>query len=121
MCVFLVAVFGYCYVNQKYGFGIPCALNELLSIYCPGCGLTRATESILKLDFYQAFRYHTLSLVLIPMFFVICVFALFEFTFNKKSFLDKIPSALWCYLVALLLIYGAIRNFIPYLQPCDVK
>ena len=41
----------------KYNIGIPCIFHELTGFYCPGCGLTRAIASIVKLDFYQAFRY----------------------------------------------------------------
>ncbi len=121
LCLLLLIIWGYSYINQKYGLGIQCTLNKLFKIYCPGCGLTRATEAILKLDFYQAFRYHTLSLVLMPMFLIICVLALFELVFYKKTVLCKIPDIFWCGLAVLLLIYGVIRNFIPYLQPCDIK
>ncbi len=41
-------------------FGITCPIKFLTGISCPGCGMTRAIISLLKLDFYKAFYYHPL-------------------------------------------------------------
>lgn len=37
-----------------------CPANKIFGIDCPGCGLTRACLSALKLDFRSAFEYHPL-------------------------------------------------------------
>ncbi len=39
-------------------FDITCVFLELFGIPCPGCGMTRAFLSLLKLDIYNAFRYN---------------------------------------------------------------
>ena len=53
--LFFVAVFYFVYnCPFKYFFGI----------CCPGCGMTRATLSLFKLDFQQAFYYHPAVFVL---------------------------------------------------------
>ena len=40
-----------------------CPANKIFGIDCPGCGLTRACLSALKLDFRSAFEYHPLFLI----------------------------------------------------------
>lgn len=37
-----------------------CPFKLFLHIECPGCGMTRAVISVLKLNFRQAFQYHPL-------------------------------------------------------------
>lgn len=44
-----------------------CWFRKKLGLYCPGCGGTRMVQSILKLDFYQAFRYNPLVFVLLAL------------------------------------------------------
>lgn len=39
---------------------IPCVSRYLFGVSCPGCGMTRAFFSVLRLDFKQAFYYHPL-------------------------------------------------------------
>ena len=35
-----------------------CIIKNLFGIDCAGCGATRMFGALLKLDFYQAFRYN---------------------------------------------------------------
>ena len=44
--------------------GITCPIKYLTGISCPGCGMSRACMSALKLDFLAAFHYHPLWIVL---------------------------------------------------------
>lgn len=43
-----------------------CPVNESLSLNCPGCGLTRATVRLLKLEPLEALRFNPLVLFLLP-------------------------------------------------------
>lgn len=43
---------------------VGCPLRCFFGICCPGCGMTRATLSILKLDFAGAFSYHPLVFIM---------------------------------------------------------
>jgi len=51
-----------------------CPLALVAGIPCPGCGLTRATLSLLHGDLQAALRFHPLVLLLTPLF----SFAMFE-------------------------------------------
>ena len=113
-----IIVFGF--LNTRYNIGFPCVVNKLFGVYCPGCGLTRAGVAMMKLDFYQAFRYNALSVILLPLLFITIVAFFWEGIFNKSSFVSKIPISFWIVLFLLTLIYGIIRNFIPFLQPLMV-
>lgn len=48
-------------------FSIPCPIRFLTGVSCPGCGMTRAALSLLRLDFSAAFHYHPLVFVLLPV------------------------------------------------------
>jgi hypothetical protein len=47
--------------------GITCPIKYLTGISCPGCGMTRACVSALRLDFAAAFFYHPLWVMLPPI------------------------------------------------------
>jgi len=110
----------YVWLNIKYNIGFPCSINQIFGIYCPGCGLTRAGIALLKLDFYQAFRYNAFSLILIPGIFFVGVCFVWEMVFKKTSIISKIPVWLWFVLFIAFLGYGMVRNFIPCLQPINL-
>ena len=59
-------------------FGISCVFLEFLKIPCPGCGMTRAFLSLIKLDFYSAVRYN------ICIFFMPYIFSYVFFDFKHK-------------------------------------
>ena len=65
-----------------------CVFKNLFDIECAGCGGTRMFLSILKLDFYQAFRYnpYVFSLLVIWCSRTVCVlFPLFiKFLFSLQ-------------------------------------
>ena len=54
--------------------GIGCPIKFLTGISCPGCGMTRAWLSALKLDFAQALAYHPLYWT-VPALLVLCLVA----------------------------------------------
>jgi len=45
-------------VAVMYGLGLPCPFKAIFHIPCPGCGMTRAYLSLLRLDFAAAFAFH---------------------------------------------------------------
>ena len=88
-------------------FGIPCIIHKLTGLHCPGCGGTRAFLALLRLDFYQAFRYNMLVVIAIPFFIVHLVC---RYIFKLQY---KIPNWILCILIVIVILYGVLRN-IPY-------
>ena len=109
-----ILVFGllvlYLVTGNYFDIYIPCPIKELTGLYCPGCGITRMFKSLLELDFYAAFRYNPLLFIMLPFALVLY----FDYVVRKdKSFYKKIPEAIWYIIIALLIVYGILRN-IPY-------
>jgi len=98
---------------------IGCFFRNIFGICCPGCGLTRAGIALLKLDFYQAFRYNVLLFIL----FFPALFLFIEYLYstqkNKKPLYKKIPEKVWVILIIILIIYAILRNVIPCLAPLN--
>ena len=55
------------YVAGMYFLGITCPIKWVTGVSCPGCGMTRAVVSLLRLDVAAAFYYHPLVFLLPPV------------------------------------------------------
>lgn len=72
-------------------FNFNCYINDTFHIFCPACGMTRATIVILNLDFTRAILHNAYyTLVLFPIFMILLVDDIICFIFNKRSFVDVI-------------------------------
>ena len=93
-------------------FKIGCPIKLILHLYCPGCGITRMFLSILRLDFYQAFRYNPLVFILIPL-------ILINKIFIKETNIQKL---IWWILLIIVIIFGILRNIsiFSYLAPTKI-
>lgn len=114
----------YLLLGQVLDFYIPCIFNEITGLYCPGCGITRLFLSLLKLDFYQAFRYNPLVFFLIPIFIIYFILEVRNKMYgkinpmNKKSF-----NKVWISLAIITIIFGVLRNFdnFSFLAPTKIR
>ena len=91
-------------VLLKYDIGIPCFINLITGLYCPGCGGTRAIKSLLRLDILQAFRYNSLIITILPF---AILYIIYKYIFNGKK---KVPDWVWISLLIIAMIFGIIRN-----------
>lgn len=76
--------------------------------------------SLLKLDFYQAFRYNSLLFITLPVF----LFFIGEAILAKKEPLyNKVPDKIWIIVIILFISYGILRNipFFDFLAPTLIK
>ena len=106
ICIFLFVINNY---------KIPCIINSIFGIYCPGCGITRMFLSIIKLDFYQAFRYNPIAFLLLPFVIFYGYLELKTKIFNKKNFLNSEKyKFVWIVLGIILIVYGILRNTGPF-------
>ena len=99
----IIAIIGISILHY-YNIGIPCIFYKLTNLHCSGCGITRAIISLLKLDFYQAFRYNSLVIILLPF---LLIYNIYIWIFNGKK---KLPQCVWVVLLIIVILYGILRN-----------
>lgn len=98
----------YYFLNQKFSIGIPCIFHEITGFYCPGCGVTKLTFSLLELDFYQAFRANPLIFILLILAIIYCFIKLI---LNKLFKINiTIPNYVYYILLVITILFGVLRN-----------
>lgn len=100
LTLLLGAAIVFCYAKLSF----PCLFRVLLHIDCPGCGMTRAYLSLLRLDFGAAFAYH-------PMFWSVPILLLL-YLFDGRLFRQKwLNLALFIAIIAGFFINWFIKIF----------
>ena len=110
----------YFILNELLDVGIPCLFYEITGYYCPGCGITRLLFSLLKLDFYQAFRYNPLIFILII---ITGIYWLVKFILKKFINISiAIPNYVYYILLVIVIIFGILRNIpmFDFLSPTEL-
>lgn len=101
----------YLYMINEYNFYIPCMFKKITGFYCPGCGITRCLLTLLKLDFYRAFRYNILVFILLPFLIFYVLYNIYLYITNKEDkIIKKIPQKVWYILLIITIIFGVLRN-----------
>ena len=92
------------------GLKIPCIFNLIFNIYCPGCGISRMCISLLKLDFFAAFKYNMLCFCLLPigLIYLINKSVIYIKTGEFKE--GKITKVVYIILFVLSVIFCVLRN-----------
>ena len=111
--VFCVLLVGYYFANKYIGIAVECPIHFITGYYCPGCGITRMLFSTIKLDFYQAFRFNPLVFILMVLY---IIYFIIKYLFKANI---KVPDKALYGLIAILIIYGILRNIplFSYLEP----
>ena len=99
----IVILITYLILGSIFKIYIRCPIHEVTGFYCPGCGLTRMLTSMLKLDFYQAFRYNPLLFISTPLILFLFINKIYCEYKNKNSIYKKIPSYVWYILIVVVL------------------
>ena len=95
------------------GIGIPCIINLLFGVKCPGCGITHAAVALTHFDFAGAFEYNKLSVTVVPI--LLILLAVEEVRYIKTS-VRKFTLFEIIILTILLIVtiaYGIGRNIWP--------
>ncbi|MBQ9833761.1 MAG: DUF2752 domain-containing protein [Bacilli bacterium] len=118
--IFLVGSYTYYFLYENFSFSIDCLFHKITGYYCPGCGITRMIFSIIKLEFYQAFRYNPLVFIML-IFFVFCQVINIILKRNYKKITFKKEYALL--LLVVVILFGIMRNIplFDYLKPTILK
>jgi len=93
--------------------GWPCPIKLAFGIPCPGCGLTRATISLLRGDFAKAFGLHAFAPVVLLGLAALAVAAILP-TERREAFAELVRRFERCtkadYVVlAAMLLYWSVR------------
>lgn len=65
----------------NYFFQTPCPIAILLRFPCPGCGMTRACRALLQCQFAQAFHFHAMIYLWLPL---AIYFGIFRYFLQKE-------------------------------------
>lgn len=84
------------------GLGVPCVFRHVTGLLCPGCGITRATISMLQLEVYQAFRFNPIVFCLLPL---ALVYMLARY---RRS--ARLAHIMMVIMVGITLCFGVLRN-----------
>jgi hypothetical protein len=97
---------------STHGFYPRCMLHQTTGLYCPGCGILRATHELLHGNFARAFTLNPLFVIGLPI-----VFAWMTNRFIRGSQAQDFrffPDVKWVWVAAFVIIaFGVARN-LPY-------
>lgn len=90
-----------------------CPMRHLFGVPCPGCGLTRATESLFRGEVAAALAFHPMVPIVLPVvaWMLIRVTLVSAGILRSDSFdpLDRVPKAVWVGFVVVLLVVWIVR------------
>lgn len=92
------------------GLATPCPLHLATGLWCPGCGVTRMSLSLLRLDLMAAWRANPGLLLLSPVLALLGLRLAARYVRTGAVQLTGRENALvWC-MAVLMLAYGVVRN-----------
>lgn len=94
---------------------IPCPLNALTGLYCPGCGVSRMCLALLRLDFAAAWRANQAIMLLAPAALVIAVRMARRYVRTGTCRPTRAEERMLYAMIAVLILFGIARN-VPALQ-----
>lgn len=117
ICIFFIVIL------YSSGLYIPCPIHLITGLHCPGCGITRCIVSIIKLEFYQAFRYNPLIFILLPFLISYVLYKIYIWILYKEDRLtNKLSDYPMYILIVILISYGILRNisYFSWLAPTEI-
>lgn len=102
----------YLVAAQVTGRGIPCPVYHLTGYACPGCGMTRALQALVRLDLAAAFGYNLLWPLYGAWAGWIAVVNIRDYI--RRGTLPGLPGKLWIHLAlcGVLVVYAVVRNVV---------
>lgn len=100
----------YVIICKAIGFGIPCLLNKITGLQCPGCGISRMFISLLEGDFISAWNYNCCVLVMLPVFIYFAVRLGYVYIKNNNMVLYNAETAILVIMIVILLLFAVWRN-----------
>lgn len=91
---------------------VPCPFRSLTGLWCPGCGLTRATVSLTQGDIGQALRYNVFVVVALAA--IVIGWSMWTWQRLRDRRITLVPDRLRPWLLGVMIVmivgYGVMRN-----------
>lgn len=95
-----------------------CWFHDVLFLYCPLCGGTRAAGALARFDFWEAFQYNA-AVVIFLIAFLIGDLIVFVRLVRKKEKWWSVPRWCWFAAIGLFVGYTVLRNLLMVLWEID--
>lgn len=100
----------YALIGTLTGFALPCPIHALTGLWCPGCGVTRLSLALLRLDFAAAWGANPALCLMGPVLAGLLVKVELARMRTGRTRLTKGESTLVWGMAAALLAFGVARN-----------
>jgi len=111
--ILIVVIIGTLITGNSTEIGSACLFKKITGLYCPFCGLTHSFNSIINLNFKEAFQYNALGPFLFLILVIITIKLIIELILNKKITIIFLNSKYTTIvIITALLIYGILRNIL---------
>ena len=92
------------------GLAIPCIFHTVTGLLCPGCGVTRMCLALLRLDLAEAWEANTVLFLMLPVLAVLGARMAVRYVRVGSTVGPKWEDAIIWVMIALLIIWGIVRN-----------
>ena len=92
------------------GLALPCPFHLVTGLLCPGCGVTRMSLALLRLDFAAAWQANPALLLLLPVLAGLLGQVALRYVKTGQARLSPGQNTLVWAMVLALLLYGIGRN-----------
>ena len=92
------------------GLAVPCPFHLVTGLLCPGCGVTRMSLALLRLDFAAAWQANPALLLLLPVLAGLLGQVALRYVKTGQARLSPGQNILVWAMVLALLLYGIGRN-----------
>ena len=89
-----------------------CLMHDIMRLYCPACGGTRAVKAILSFDFLTALKCNPTVLLTFIYFLYYDMYALVNIIKKKKKVIERIHPFAPISLLVVFIGFGILRNIL---------
>ena len=94
---------------SEYGVFPPCQFHEWTSLFCPGCGATRAVHFLLQGDWKASLHYNPLVIVFLPALLLLLGQWVYEI-FYRKNVHYSLQAKFYLGLAVVVIAFFVLRN-----------
>jgi len=97
----------------------PCPLHSTTGLYCPGCGVTRATRALMHGDLVTALQMNMVAIILMPFLAIVMAREIIAWGWQRPEWRAGTGGRWGIGLGFAVIIYGILRNLpgLEFLRP----